>query len=186
MRDRPAAANRVTKRSRNGPRRANAKTKSVASTSAKRSRNDKDEPDITMSPDGSVASGLDDETRTLAQSDSSKPSRRRYRVSRDRNNANSSSIQTDEHTSAPNPGGTNGRRSSKSLDSDDDGDTQQQLAEVNEKYQKLEKRFRDLHEIAVKKAEENFELLKAKASENTRGEVLRYHQHRQCQPNIDC
>lgn len=172
MRDRPAAANRVTKRSRNGPRRTNAKPKSVASTSAKRSRNDKNEPDISMSPDGSIASGIDDETRTLAQSDSSKPSRRRHRVSRDRNNTHSSSIPVDEHTSAPNSGRTNGRRGSKNQDSDDDGDTQRQLSEIHQKYSKLEKRFHDLHELAVKKAEENFELLKAKTSENTRGEAL--------------
>ncbi|KAM0510741.1 hypothetical protein ACHAPE_010590 [Trichoderma viride] len=173
MRDRPAAAaaaaNRVTKRSRNGPRRANAKTKSVASTSAKRSRNDKNEPDITMSPDGSIASGLDDDTKNLAQTDSSKPSRRRYRVSRDRNNTNSSSVQIDERASASTSGGTNGRKPSKFQDSDDDdGDIQQELAEAHQKYSILEKRFHDLHEIAAKKAEENFELLKAKTSENTR------------------
>ncbi|KAM0464132.1 hypothetical protein ACHAO4_000859 [Trichoderma viride] len=178
MRDRPAAAaaaaaNRVTKRSRNGPRRANAKTKSVASTSAKRSRNDKNEADINMSPDGSIASGIDDDTKNLAQPDSSKPSRRRYRVSRDRNNTNSSSVRIDEHTSAPNSGGTDGRKPLKFQDSsddddNDDGDTQQQHAEAHQKYSILEKRFRGLHEIAVKKAEENFELLKAKTSENTR------------------
>ncbi|UKZ59821.1 uncharacterized protein TrAtP1_001113 [Trichoderma atroviride] len=172
MRDRPAAANRVTKRSRNGPRRANAKTKSVASTSAKRSRNDKNEADINMSPGDSIASGIDDDTKNLAQPDSSKPSRRRYRVSRDRNNTNSSSAQIDEHTSAPNSGGTNGRKPLKFQDSsdddDDDGDTQQRLAEAYQNYSILEKRFHDLHEIAVKKAEENFELLKAKTSENTR------------------
>ncbi|PNP47211.1 hypothetical protein TGAMA5MH_01026 [Trichoderma gamsii] len=162
MRDQPAAAaNRVTKRSRNGPRRANTKTKSVASTSAKRSRNDNNEPDITISPDGSIALGLDDDTKNSAQTDSSKPSRRRYRVSRDRNNTNSSSASTS--------GGTNGKKSSKFQDSDDDdGDIQQELAEAHQKYSILEKRFHDLHEIAAKKAEENFELLKAKTSENTR------------------
>lgn len=176
MRDRPAAANRVTKRSRNGPRRANAKTKSVASTSAKRPRDDKDEPDVAMSPDGSIASGIDDDTKNIAQTDSSKPSRRRYRVSRDRNNTNSSSAQIDERASAPNSGGTNGRKPSKFQDSDDDndddGDVQQQLAKAHQKYSILEKRFHDLHEIAVTRAEENFELLKAKTSENTRGEGL--------------
>lgn len=171
MRDRPAAANRVTKRSRNGPRRANAKTKSVASTSAKRFRNDKSEPDITMSPDSSIVSGIDDETNTLAQPDASKPPRRRRRVSRDRNNTNSSSAQVDEHTSAPNSGGNDGRRGSKNQDSDED-DTQRQLSELQQKYSKLEKRFHDLHELAVKKAERNFELLKTQTNENTRGEAL--------------
>lgn len=125
-----------------------------------------------MSPGGSIASGIDDDTKNLAQPDSSKPSRRRYRVSRDRNNTNSSSVQIDEHTSAPNSGGTNGRKLSKFQDSsdddEDDGDTQQRLAEAYQNYSILEKRFHDLHEIAVKKAEENFELLKAKTIENTR------------------
>lgn len=172
MRDRPAAAaNRVTKRSRNGARQANAKTKFVASTSAKRPRNDKNEANIAMSPDGSIASGVDDGARPLAQSDSSKPSQRRHKVSRDRNNTSNSSVQ-DERTSAPKFGESNNRKGSKSQDSDDDGDTQRKLAEAQEKYSILERRYHDLHEIAVKKAEENFELLKAKASENTRGEAL--------------
>lgn len=127
-----------------------------------------------MSPDGSIASGIDDDTKSLTQTDSSKPSRRRYRVSRDRNKTNASSLQIDERASAPNFRGTNGRKASKFQDSDsgsddnDDDDTQQQLAEAHQKYLILEKRFHDLHEIAVKKAEENFELLKAKTSENTR------------------
>jgi hypothetical protein len=126
-----------------------------------------------MSPDGSIASGLDDDTKNLAQTDSSKPSRRRYRVSRDRNNTNSSSVQIDERASASTSGGTNGRTPSKFQDSGgDDGGIQQELAEAHQKYSILEKRFHDLHEIAAKKAEENFELLKAKTSENTRGEAL--------------
>ncbi|KAL7926342.1 chromosome segregation protein Csm1/Pcs1 domain-containing protein [Trichoderma austrokoningii] len=168
MRDRPAAAaNRVTKQSRNRPRRTNAKIKSVASTSAKRPRNDKNEMDIAMSPDGSIASGIDDEARPLAQSDSSKQSRPRHKVSRDRNNPNNSSAQ-DDRTSAPNSGESNNKRGSKYQDSDGDGDTQRELAEAHQKYSILERRFHDLHEIAAKKAEENFELLKAKTSENTR------------------
>lgn len=120
-----------------------------------------------MSPDSSIVSGIDDETNTLAQPDASKPPRRRRRVSRDRNNTNSSSAQVDEHTSAPNSGGNDGRRGSKNQDSDED-DTQRQLSELQQKYSKLEKRFHDLHELAVKKAERNFELLKTQTNENTR------------------
>lgn len=123
-----------------------------------------------MSPDSSIVSGVDDEIGALAQPDSSKPPRRRRRASRDRNIPKSSSAQADEHASAPNSGGADGTRGSKNQDSDED-DTLRQLSEFQQKYSKLEKRFHDLHELAVKKAEQNFELLKTQTDKNTRGEA---------------
>ncbi|KAH6607883.1 hypothetical protein Trco_004196 [Trichoderma cornu-damae] len=171
MRDRPAAANRVTKPSRNGSRRANAKAKSLASTFSKGPRKDKREiDDIAKSPDSSIASGVDDETSTLDQSKASKaskPTRGRPKASKDQNSINSSAARVNEQGALYNTGDTEDKGGSKDEDGDGD-DIRRQLSELRQSYSKLETRYRDLQELGVKKAEQNFELLKAQADENTR------------------
>ncbi|KAJ4864519.1 chromosome segregation protein csm1/Pcs1 domain-containing protein [Trichoderma breve] len=134
MRDRPAAANnKVTKKTRNGPRGANAKARS-----AKRARKFNDElNDNSTSPDPSVASEVEDEARTVDQSKSSKQTRGRPKASKDRDDSNGDDIR-------------------------------RQLSELKRKYSKLEASYQELQELGVKKAEQNFELLKAQAEENTR------------------
>jgi hypothetical protein len=102
---------------------------------------------------------------------SSKPSRGRPRASRDRNSINSSSAQANEQASIHNAGDAEEKRGSKNQHPDED-DTRRQLSELQQSYSKLEKRYHDLQELGVKKAEQNFELLKAQAGENTRGETL--------------
>ncbi|RFU77022.1 chromosome segregation [Trichoderma arundinaceum] len=162
MRDRPAAANRVTKPSRNGSRRANARARSRASMSSKRARKDKTEVnDITISPDSSIVSEVDDETITLDQSDSTKPARGRPKASKSRDSANST-------TSAVYSAGDGEDKNGSKDRNLDGGDIQRELSELRLKCSKLEARYQDLEELGVKKAEQNFELLKAQADENTR------------------
>ncbi|KAL6791413.1 chromosome segregation protein Csm1/Pcs1 domain-containing protein [Trichoderma sp. SZMC 28013] len=157
MRDRPAAANKVTKKTRNGPRGANAKARS-----AKRARKFNDElNDISISPDSSVASEVDDEARTLDQSKSSKQTRGRPKTSKDREGINSSK----DH---PNEDGDVDRMSGLEDQNSNGDDIRRQLSELQKKYSKLEARYQELQELGVKKAEQNFELLKAQAEENTR------------------
>lgn len=161
MRDRPAAANKVTKKTRNGPRGANAKARS-----AKRARKFNDElNDISISPDSSVASEVDDEARTLDQSKSSKQTRGRPKTSKDREGINSSK----DH---PNEDGDVDRMSGLEDQNSNGDDIRRQLSELQKKYSKLEARYQELQELGVKKAEQNFELLKAQAEENTRGKII--------------
>ncbi|UKZ73478.1 hypothetical protein TrVFT333_001125 [Trichoderma virens FT-333] len=157
MRDRPAAANKVTKKSRNGPRGANAKARS-----AKRARKFQSElNDMTASPGSSIASEVDDEARSLDQSKSTKQARGRPKASKDRDNINSSTVQANDNGDADDTSGVE--------DQDSNGDdVRRQLSELKKKYSKLEARFQELQELGVKKAEQNFELLKAQADENTR------------------
>ncbi|KAL7785957.1 chromosome segregation protein Csm1/Pcs1 domain-containing protein [Trichoderma ceciliae] len=164
MRDRPAAANRVTKQTRNGSRRANAKATSTASTSSKRARKVKSEVnDIAIPPDSSIASGVDEDISALDQSKSSKPTRGRPKASKGRNSINSSNEQATIHNAgdAEEKGGSNDQDS-------DEHDIRRQLSELKQSYWKLETRYQDLQELGVKKAEQNFEQLKAQADENTR------------------
>ncbi|KAK4065717.1 uncharacterized protein Triagg1_8486 [Trichoderma aggressivum f. europaeum] len=157
MRDRPAAANKVTKKTRNGPRGANAKARS-----AKRARKFDDElNDGNISPDSSVASEVDDEARTLDQSKPSKQTRGRPKASKDREGINNSKGRSNEDGDADGVGGSEDQYSNGD-------DIRRQLSELQKKYSKLEARYRELQELGVKKAEQNFELLKAQAEENTR------------------
>ncbi|KAL6697778.1 chromosome segregation protein Csm1/Pcs1 domain-containing protein [Trichoderma pleuroticola] len=155
MRDRPAAANKVTKKTRNGPRGANAKARS-----AKRARKFNDELND-ISPDSSVASEVDDEVGTLDQSKPSKQTRGRPKASKDREGINSSKGQPNEDADA------DGMRGLEDQGSNGD-DIRRQFSELKKKYSKLEARYQELQELGVKKAEQNFELLKAQAEENTR------------------
>ncbi|KAL7962814.1 chromosome segregation protein Csm1/Pcs1 domain-containing protein [Trichoderma compactum] len=157
MRDRPAAANKVTKKTRNGPRGSNAKARS-----AKRARKFNDElNDISISPDSSVASGVGGGARTLDQSKLSKQTRSRPKASKDREGTNSSK-------GHPHEDGGADRMSSLEDQNSNGDDIRRQLSELKKKYSKLEARYQELRELGVKKAEQNFELLKAQAEENTR------------------
>lgn len=160
MRDRPAAANKVTKKTRNGPRGANAKARS-----AKRARKFNDElNDNSTSPDPSIASEVDDEARTLDQSKSSKQTRGRPKAAKDRDGINSSKGRSNKDEDADGMSGLE--------DQDSNGDDiRRQLSELKKQYSKLEASYQELQELGVKKAEQNFELLKAQAEENTRGEI---------------
>lgn len=157
MRDRPAAANKVTKKTRNGPRGANAKARS-----AKRARKFNDElNDNSTSPDPSIASEVDDEARTLDQSKSSKQTRGRPKAAKDRDGINSSKGRSNKDEDADGMSGLE--------DQDSNGDDiRRQLSELKKQYSKLEASYQELQELGVKKAEQNFELLKAQAEENTR------------------
>jgi hypothetical protein len=161
MRDRPAAANKVTKKTRNGPRGANAKARS-----AKRARKFNDElNDNSTSPDPSIASEVDDEARTLDQSKSSKQTRGRPKASKDRDGIYSSKGRSNKDEDADGMSGLE--------DQDSNGDDiRRQLSELKKQYSKLEASYQELQELGVKKAEQNFELLKAQAEENTRGKIM--------------
>lgn len=169
MRDRPAA-NRVTKQTRNGSRGANAKAKSASSKRARKIKSELN--DITISPDSSIASEVDDETSTLDQSKSSKsskPPRGRPKASKGRNNINSSEAQANEQAAKHNA--EDAEESDLEDQASNGGDIRRQLSELKQSYSKLETRYQELQELGVKKAEQNFEQLKAQAEENTRGEM---------------
>lgn len=168
MRDRPAAPNRVTKQKRNGSRRASTKAKSLASTLSKRARKDKSEVnDSIVSADSSIASEIDDEISALDQSKPSKSTRGRPKASKKKNSIDGSAT---EQATILNDGSGEEEIGSKGQEPDE-GDLRQQLSELKRSYSKLETRHRDLQELGVKKAEQNYELLKAQADENTRGKI---------------
>ncbi|PNP52729.1 hypothetical protein THARTR1_06570 [Trichoderma harzianum] len=141
MRDRPAAANKVTKKTRNGPRGANAKARS-----AKRARKFNDELND-ISPDSSVASEVDDEAGTLDQSKPSKQTRGRPKASKDREGINSSKGHLNEDADA------DGMRGLEDQGSNGD-DIRRQFSELKKKYSKLEARYQELQELGAQ-AEEN-------------------------------
>ncbi|KAL7933826.1 chromosome segregation protein Csm1/Pcs1 domain-containing protein [Trichoderma chlorosporum] len=157
MRDRPAAANKVTKKSRNGSRAADAKARS-----AKRARKIESElSDITTSPGSSIASEVDDVASTFDQPKPRKQARGRPKVPKDQDSINGSAVQANDD------GANDETRDLKGQDSNGD-DVRRQLSELKKKYSKLETSYHELQELGVKKAERNFELLKAQADENTR------------------
>ncbi|KAL7949818.1 chromosome segregation protein Csm1/Pcs1 domain-containing protein [Trichoderma barbatum] len=157
MRDRSAAANRVTKKTRPKARGPNAKA-----ASSKRARKFESElNDITSSPDSSIASEVGDEASALEQPKSSKQARGRPKAPKNQDSINGPGAQTNDD-------GDFDEKNASGDQVSNGGDIQQQLSDLKKSYSKLEKRYQELQELGLKKAEQNFEQLKAQAEENTR------------------
>ncbi|KAL7805497.1 chromosome segregation protein Csm1/Pcs1 domain-containing protein [Trichoderma gracile] len=155
MRDRPAAANKVSKKTRHRTRGSgsNAKAKFASTTSKQAQKIKSALNESTDSSGSSIASDVDDEGSTLAQSKASKAARGQPKTSKKRDVQNG---EDDEEMSGLEDHNSNG------------DDVRRQLSELQKSYSKLEKRYQKLQEIGVKQAEQNFEQLKAQADENTR------------------
>lgn len=165
MRDRPAAANKVSKKTRHRSRGSGSSTKAkFASTTSKQAQKIRSAlNESTNSSDSSVASDVEDDGSTLEQSKAPKPARGRPKTSKKRDAQNG---EDDEEMSGLEDHSSNG-----------DG-VQRQLSELRKSYSKLEQKYQKLQEIGVKQAEQNFEQLKAQAEENTRGKAAPYHRWR--------
>ncbi|TFA97425.1 Monopolin complex subunit pcs1 [Trichoderma ghanense] len=153
MRDRPAAANKVSKKTRHRSRGSNAKAKFASTTSKQAQKIKSALNESTNSSDSSIASDVEDEASPLDQSKASKPARGRPGASKNRD------VQNDEDDE-----GMSGLEDHTS----NRDDVRRQLSVLQKSYSKLEKRYQKLQEIGVKQAEQNFEQLKAQAEENSR------------------
>lgn len=159
MRDRPVAANKVSKKTRHRSRGSgsNAKAKFASTTSKQAQKIRSALNESTNSSASSVASDLEDEASTLDQPKASKPARSRPKASKNRGAQN---------------GEDDGEMSGLEEDHSSNGDDiRRQLSELRKSYSKLESRYQKLQEIGIRQAEQNFEQLKAQAEENTRGEA---------------
>ncbi|KAL6881620.1 chromosome segregation protein Csm1/Pcs1 domain-containing protein [Trichoderma longibrachiatum] len=156
MRDRPVAANKVSKKTRHRSRGSgsNAKAKFASTTSKQAQKIRSALNESTNSSASSVASDLEDEASTLDQPKASKPARSRPKASKNRGAQN---------------GEDDGEMSGLEEDHSSNGDDiRRQLSELRKSYSKLESRYQKLQEIGIRQAEQNFEQLKAQAEENTR------------------